>query len=180
MKSPTRNRWTLMCAMLVLLAPGYAWAQGARLQLDNLSRLSAQATDVTDISLDPSLLQLAGNFLSAKDEQTAAVKQLITGLNGVYVKSFEFDRDGAYSTADVETIRKQLTGRWTRLVFTESKKSQELVEIYSWRDGDRSGGLAILVAEPRELTVVNIVGTIDLAKLAVLQGQFGIPNLSLK
>ncbi len=144
-----------------------------------MSRLSTQATEVTDISLDPSLLQLAGNFLTGKDGDTAAIKELISGLTGVYVKSFEFDRDGAYTAADVQTIRKQLTGRWNRLVVTESKKSQELVEIYSWRDGDRSGGLAILVAEPRELTVVNIVGRIDLSRLAVLQGQLGIPSLSL-
>lgn len=47
----------------------------------------------------------------------------------------------------------------------------------SWREGNASGALAILVVEPAELTVVNIVGPIDLAKLAALQGQFGIPPL---
>ena len=40
--------------------------------------------------------------------------------------------------------------------------------------------LAILVAEPRELTVVNIVGPIDLTRLAAMRGQFGIPNVPLK
>ena len=51
MTTLTRNRWTLTCAVLMLLAPAGAWAQDARLQLDNLSRLSTQATEVTDISL---------------------------------------------------------------------------------------------------------------------------------
>ena len=180
MKLLTWNRWTPICVMLILMAPAHAWAQGARLQLDNLSRLSAQAAEVTDISLDPSLLQLAGNFLSGKDAESAAIKQLINDLRGVYVKSFKFDRDGAYTPADVQSIRNQLKGGWNRLVATESKKAQEVVEIHSWRDGDRSGGLTILVAEPRELTVVNIVGPIDLARLAVLRGQFGIPNFPLK
>ena len=32
-------------------------------------------------------------------------------------------------------------------------------------------------AEPREFTVVNIVGPVDLEKLAGLEGQFGIPHI---
>jgi hypothetical protein len=32
------------------------------------------------------------------------------------------------------------------------------------------------VAEPTELTVVNIVGPIDVAKLGELEGHFGIPG----
>jgi hypothetical protein len=40
-----------------------------------------------------------------------------------------------------------------------------------------SGGLAIVVVEPMELTIVNIVGPFDLTKLPLLQGQFGIPRI---
>ena len=47
-------------------------------------------------------------------------------------------------------------------------------------EGNRSSGLVILVAEPRELTVVNIVGPIDLNRLASLKGQFGIPDVPTK
>ena len=97
------------------------------------------------------------------------------------MKVFEFDRDGAYSTADVEAVRKQFSAPgWSRMVVVNSKEERETVDIYAWRQGDRPGGLGILVAEPRELTVVNIVGEIDLAKLAALQGQFGIPKLPLE
>ncbi len=39
-------------------------------------------------------------------------------------------------------------------------------------------GLVIIAAEPRELTIVNLVGPIDLDRLAGLQGQFGIPKIS--
>ena len=39
------------------------------------------------------------------------------------------------------------------------------------------GGLAIIVAEPQELTVVNPVGQINLASLGTLQGQLGLPIL---
>jgi hypothetical protein len=38
-------------------------------------------------------------------------------------------------------------------------------------------GLAILVSQPKELTVVNIVGSVDLNSLADLGGHFGVPKL---
>lgn len=175
------NRCSAWCVVLVLLGAGTASAQGPRLQLDNLSRLSTLASQSTDITLDPAMLQLAGNFLSAANPDTAAIKKLISGLTSVNVKSFQFDREGAYTIADIDAVRRQLKAGWTRLVATESKAAEqlkEMVEIYAFREGDRSTGLAIVVAEPRELTVVNIVGPIDLSQLAALQGQFGIPNLN--
>jgi len=177
----TWMRGVLCCAVLMWM-PVHAWAQGPRLQLDKLTRLASQASEVTDIALDPAMLQLAGNFVSAQNDDSRAIKELLGSLKGVYVKTYQFDRDGAYTAADVESVRGQLTGNWTRLVATESKKEQgrELVEIYSWREGERMGGLAILVAEPRELTVVNIVGPIDLTRLAALRGQLGIPNVPIK
>lgn len=44
---------------------------------------------------------------------------------------------------------------------------------------DRTEGVAIIAAEPKQLTIVNIVGPIDLAKLAQLQGQFGVPQVGI-
>jgi hypothetical protein len=38
----------------------------------------------------------------------------------------------------------------------------------------------VLAAEPRALTVVNVVGAIDLAKLRDLEGNFGIPKFGLE
>ena len=53
------------------------------------------------------------------------------------------------------------------------------VDIYLRRSGDHTEGVAIIAAQPRQLTIVNIVGSIDLAKLAQLQGQFGVPKVGL-
>jgi len=39
--------------------------------------------------------------------------------------------------------------------------------------------MAILTAEPRELTVVNIVGQIDMDKLGELSGKFGVPSVDV-
>ena len=37
--------------------------------------------------------------------------------------------------------------------------------------------MAIICAEPTELTVVNIVGPVDIEKLSQLEGKMGIPRL---
>jgi len=41
------------------------------------------------------------------------------------------------------------------------------------------GGILVIAAEPKELTIVSIVGVIDPAQLAELGGQFGIPKLDV-
>ena len=38
----------------------------------------------------------------------------------------------------------------------------------------------MLVSEAKELTVVNIVGPVDLEKLSKLEGQFGVPELGIE
>ena len=170
---------TTLLGLFLLVGPTSALAQGARLQLDYLDRLASQAVESVNVAIDPTMLKLASAFLKAEGDQ-AAVKEMLTKLQGIYVRSFEFERENAYTPDDVSIIRKQLTtSQWARLVTIDSKRDGELLEVYSWREGNDSGGLAILVAEPMELTVVNIVGPIDLAKLAALQGNFGIPRFRI-
>ena len=83
------------------------------------------------------------------------------------MKSFEFDAPGAYTESDIETIRKQVSGPgWSRVVSVREK--QELTEIYFWRERDTNGGMVVISAEADELTVVNIVGRVDLASLGAL------------
>jgi hypothetical protein len=104
----------------------------------------------------------------------------VSGLKGIYVKSFEFDTEGQYAAADVETIRAQLRAPgWTRLVGVNSKKDGNL-EVYLLFNGEQVGGLAVLHTDDKELTVVNIVGPVDVEKLARLEGQLGIPDLGIQ
>jgi len=166
--------------VFLLVAPASALAQGAQLQLGHLDRLASQAVESVNVTIEPAMLKLASAFLKGDPDQVA-LKEMLAGLKGVYVRSLEFERENVYTAEDVSAIRKQLTAPgWEKLVTVDSKRDRELVEVYSWREGNGSGGLAILVAEPKELTVVNIVGPFDLAKLGALQGNFGIPRLPVE
>jgi hypothetical protein len=176
MNTNSRHLWPCL-ALLLVLVPVQARAQTSRLQLAQLDRLADAAAEVVDVAVDGTLLRLAAVFLSDDDPEDAAIKSLIAGLQGIYVKSFKFDREDSYDTADVEGVRRQLNGsQWSRLVSINSRQDRETVEVYLWPE-DQSGGLAVVVAQPLELTVVNIVGRIDLAALGALQGKFGIPQL---
>ena len=153
---------TVAALVSLLAVPAAALAQGARLQLDHLDRLAKTAEEQVNVTIDAEMLKLASGFMKS-GANDATVKEMVSELKGIYVRSFKFGGPNAYSADDVNVIRKQLmSAGWARMVTTENKRDGELVEIHSWREGNTSGGLAILVVEPAELTVVNIVGPIDL------------------
>jgi len=45
--------------------------------------------------------------------------------------------------------------------------------------GDEISGLAVVCVNPKDFTVVNVVGPINLEKLTQLEGSFGVPDLDL-
>ena len=156
--------------------------QSARLPL-NLDHLAKNAVESVNVNLDASLLQLALKFLghASGDPDIVRLKKLVGGLQGIYVRSFEFDKEGAYSAGDVDPLRKQLAGPgWSCLVSVRSKKSGGSdSDVCLRQESGKVLGLAILSTEPKKLTVVNIVGSISLDQLSDLEGQFGVPKLDL-
>lgn len=151
------------------------WAQQFKFDLDHLAAKSSSAVDV---SLNKDMLQFAGKFLSAKDPDEAKAKNLVNGLEGIYIKSFEFKRDNEWSAADLEQVRSQLRApEWSRIVGIKSGSDSENVEVHVRMEGGKVTGVAILATEARQFTVVNVVGNVPLDSLADLGGQFGIPRL---
>jgi hypothetical protein len=65
------------------------------------------------------------------------------------------------------------------MVNVTSKKDGNL-EVYLLFNGDAVAGLTVLHTDLKEFTVVNIVGPVDLDKLAKLEGQFGVPELGIE
>jgi hypothetical protein len=161
-------------------AAAAAAAADVQLKIPNFDSLAAKASNSVSITLDSALLGIAAGFLDSSKPEDAAAKELIAGLKGVYVRSFTFDKDFPYPSAEVDMIKKQLTApAWQRLVGVRSHKEQANVDIYMSIDRGNANGLVIIASEPREFTVVNIVGSIDLQKLHRLEGKFGIPKLHL-
>ena len=168
-------------AVMLLLIGGTAInarAQGARLQIDQLDSLANRASETVDVKLDERLMATTARIFSGKDDED--IKEILKGLKGIYVKSFEFEKEGQYSPADVESVMSQLRGgNWSKIVGVKSKTGDN-VEVYLMMQGDQIEGLAVVSAEPKEFTVVNIVGPVNLEKLTQLEGQFGVPELGLE
>ncbi len=173
----------LVFAAVALLGPPAYGQDAARLRIEHLEKLASKAAEVVDVTLDQPMLQLAARFMSDnRSHDEAEARELIKHLKGVYVKSFEFDKEGEYSPADLEAIRTQLHAPWSRIVDVRSKRNGENAEVYLIGGGQSQdiSGLAIIAAEPKELTVVNIVGPIDVDKLIELEGRLGVPRLDLE
>lgn len=171
---------TLFIACLLIIATAFvARAQDSRIQMSSLDHLAAKASQTVDVSIDERLIRIAAKVLSDTDTDEKEVKKLLIGLKGVYVKHFEFENDGQFVAADVESIRTQLRAPgWSRMVGVNSKKEGNF-EVYLLMNAEQIGGLAVLHTDQRELTVVNIVGPVDLEKLARLEGHLGIPDLEI-
>jgi len=163
--------------LLLLAVPAACLAQQGRVQLPDFSDLSKRATESVVVTLDHDMLQTASQFIP-KDDGNAEANAVINGLEGVYVRSFTFAQDHDYSRADVDGILKQLHAPiWSPLVSVHETKMNQDVNIYVCRVNGHTKGMVVVAAEPRELTIVNLVGDIDPAKLAQLGGHFGVPHL---
>src|ERR1700744_5416901 len=67
--------------------------------------LAAKASNVTEVTLGKNMLGFAAKFMSGKDADQAATRQLIEGLDGIYVREYEFDKEGEYSMEEIDKLR---------------------------------------------------------------------------
>jgi hypothetical protein len=169
-------------AILLLVSAGRVAAQaqdaqGAAARLDKYERLASESIEVT---LDGSLLRLAAAALSESDPDQRKVKELVRDLQGIYVRSLEFEQPGAYDAAELEALRAPFRGQgWSRVADVKSEK-YEHAELYISHDNSAIRGLTIIATSPRSLAFVNISGVIRPERIAELEGRFSIPRLRLR
>lgn len=167
-----------LAATLALGTPVTGSAAGPELRIPDFSHLASRARDSVDITLDGFLLRLAQKF-AADDGENAEELAILRDIKSVRVRNFEFDSDDAYSKDDVESVRRQLTGPgWSPLAQVHRREPSEHVDVFLNMSGDRILGLAVIASEPRSFTIVNVVGNIDIDKLAKIEGEFGIPKVT--
>jgi hypothetical protein len=140
--------------------------------------LAAKAKDTVDISLPLPMLQMASGFLSKDKTANPQIQKLISGLKNITVKKYTFAGEGAYRPEDLFPVRDQLRAAGWGVLIGKHEKGDN-TDIWGKSEGGLMTGIAIVKAEPKEVTVVYIEGAIDLAGLAGLAGQFGIPSLGL-
>ena len=188
MKRAIIRRFILFNAAFVVALAGAATApaqdaqtSAGRLRLESLERLGTKAAEAVNIDIDGFLIRFAGSVLSEKDADERAVKEFVTGLKGVYVRSYEFKADGQFTEADVSAVREQLRApAWSRVMDVKTRGLDfGDAEVYLATAGGRVQGLTLLVVEPKEVTVINIVGDVDLDKIKKIDSDLRLPRIHI-
>ena len=146
--------------------------------------LAERATHVTEVTLDKNMLAFASKFMDADkddDKDDKAVKEMIHNLKGIYVREYQFDKDNSYTGAELEGLRKYFeSSDWSPMVHERTKGVAQGTDVFVKLVNGQMQGLFVLDAEARELSLVLILGPIDIDKLSGLGGNFGIPKDALK
>lgn len=177
MSTAIRNLFPII---LLLVVPLVLRAQDLKLPPD-IESLSAKAKETVEVNMDGPMLRWASKFLSKEDPEEKEAAKLVENLKAIYVRSYEFADEKAYSAAEVESLRSQFrTPTWSRVVGVRSEHDGENVDVFFRLENEKMAGIVIISAEPKELTFVNIVGPLEIDQLADLGGEFGIPRLKTK
>lgn len=168
----------LQLGTAALAMPAVARAAQLPLPPEAEKELAARASNVTEVTLGKNMLSFAAKFMDSKDKDQANVRQLIEGLDGIYVRSYDFDKEGQYSMAEIDQLRKQFeTPEWSPLVRTRQRKTGETTDVLVKLVNGEPHGMFVLSVEPKELTIVLILGPIHMDDLGKLKGIGGLSAL---
>jgi hypothetical protein len=117
-------------------------------------QFAKNASDVTEVNLDPKMLGMLGKNTS---------NDLAHKMEFVVVHSYEYDKPGMYKMEDVEAYRKKLMdGSWNCFIHTRDKDGSTDICQRTSADNE-THEMVIMTAEPKELTFVHLKGkmTVD-------------------
>jgi uncharacterized protein DUF4252 len=147
-------------------------AQNPVLTLPAFTGLGSRAVESVDISLG-SLPLIAASLMDGHDPASADLKSALSSLRALYIRHYSFESDFAYSKADIDSVRAQLSGAgWKPVAQIHDRNKSEDVDVFLAFEKDKITGLAFVASEPREFTIINAVGTLDLKQAEVLRHHF--------
>ena len=166
----------LVPLILLLAFPAILRAQDLKLP-PGVEKLASKAKETVEVNMDGPMLHWASKFLSAEDPEERKAAKLVANLKGIYVRSYEFSDEGAYTAADVEAVRAQFRSpEWSRVVGVRSERDGDNVDVFFKLENEKIAGIVIISAEAKELTFVNIVGPLEVDQLADLGVNLGFPS----
>ena len=117
------------------------------------------------------------SFIDDKDADGAATRELFSRIHSIDIRSYEFASDFAYSKADIDAVRRQLTGPgWTPLMQVRDREKGEDVDICIAIENNRTTGFVLIASEPRQFTIINIVGSVAMGDLPKIENYLHLPQ----
>lgn len=169
-----RMNWMITVCWGFMLLPGIAFAQ----QLPKIEGLidvdyPPASEAKVEVNLTGALFGLAAKVLK-KDEPEVA--DFVAELKALRVRVYENETLGAKTLKEVmefydQQLRKK---KWEVLIKVREKDERTTTGVYTLTKQDIVSGLVVVVVDPKETTVVNLAGKIDLAKLGELDKLTGV------
>lgn len=168
------------CVLIVCLILSPLAAQKVDLKLEQLKSKAAGTSEqnlegaALESFLSMQLVALEAAAKAGRDSKEAEkattlektveqFRKVAPLLTGVYLRTFEFSKEGVYADADLEPVFKQVRrSGWSHLMGTKDREDK--IDIFLMSRGDKAIGLFMVVAEPNEIVVINVVGAVPLVE----------------
>lgn len=167
-------------ALLVLTVVAMAQAQDAEGEAAlEFAALEDRADEVVKVNLWGRPLEHAKKLLGLRKNVTDSVRGFMNGLTAVYRRTYRFRGKDA-SKDDVEPVHRQLAkDGWVPLIETEDRQKPESLSVYSYSRDDEMTGMTVVSRGPDEITVLKIMGPMDLEALSAIGSGLGMPVMNL-
>lgn len=141
--------------------------------------LEEKADEVVKVNLWGRSLDQAKRLLGLRKNVTASVRGFLGGLKGVYRRTYRF-RGSPASEDDVRPVHESLSDNgWVPMIETADRKGPESLSVYSYYEDEELAGMTVVSSDPREVTVVKILGPVDLEALSQIGRGLGIPLMNV-
>lgn len=161
-----------------LLFTGPATAQQEAEPSDSalhFASLEQKADEVVKVNLWGRSLEQAKKLLGLRKNVTGSVRGFMNGLTAVYRRTYRF-RGSQANQEDVEPVHRRLAEEgWVPLIETEDRRKPETLSVYSYYEDDEVAGMTVVSSEPREVTVLKILGPVNFEALSAIGNGMGLP-----
>lgn len=177
-----KSLWAAMALWLIFAAaplPAQYEIVEAEQIVMRLDELEEKADEVVKIDLWGKSLEQGKKLLGLRKNVTSPAKRFLSGLKGVYLRTYRFGGTKP-DQEDVEPIYRQLADSgWVPLIETENRKEKGAVSIYSYYENKKVAGITVVSADPAKVTVVKIMGPVDLEILSDIGNGLGLPVMNI-
>lgn len=158
---------------MLLLAGRFAKAQDW--VPEGVQALRQEASSKTEFSLDHSMLVLASKLDPDDDD----LRRVIAGVSGLSVHSYHFRGRWAYDPSTLGEVKEEYhAAGWKQVLNNHDKHGDPgATDLWVRLEHRAISNIAILVASPSEVNLIEVSGSISPLDLFHLCGHFGIPKI---
>ena len=171
--------WGSLALAMMLSVPAWGFTS-AKLDIDT-EELKSQADEVVEVNLDGKALEQGSKLLAVRSGISNSFKSVMGSIKGIYRFTYRFALGNPYDIDAMENLHRQMTdGGWAPMIDVQNQKENTGLTVYSFTsEDDAPNGITVISNDPSEITVLNLVGDVDLEALATVGETLGMPVMSI-